>query len=319
MADDTRSGRQRLAGPARRYHRPEAPRVEADPRRAPRSADGAREPGAAPRPPRACARPPRSRAGSGRPAVRRPRRLQAGQRLVRPRGRRPDPVPRSRSGSARRSGPRTSSAARAATSSRCCSTGSSTPTRRPSRRSGSWASCGGRSSWAAASIVVGGSIGIAVASERGATAEDLLIQADAAMYAAKRGRQGHVRGLRPADAGPNLDGARGGRLKRTTERSGGDGGESNSPSRTLNRNPLRACPMVCRRPAGRPSAGYRTVQSRAPRSGLTPGYATLARIAAPLNDASTTRGTEVASTLTLLLTQRRRESTGGCQVLRFAA
>ena len=35
-------------------------------------------------------------------------------------------------------------------------------------------------------VVVGGSIGIAVASERGTTAEDLLIQADAAMYAAKR-------------------------------------------------------------------------------------------------------------------------------------
>ena len=35
-------------------------------------------------------------------------------------------------------------------------------------------------------VVVGGSIGIAVASERGTIAEDLLIQADAAMYAAKR-------------------------------------------------------------------------------------------------------------------------------------
>ena len=45
----------------------------------------------------------------------------------------------------------TSSAVRAATSSRCCSTGSSARTRRPSRRSGSCASCGGRSSWAAAS------------------------------------------------------------------------------------------------------------------------------------------------------------------------
>jgi diguanylate cyclase (GGDEF)-like protein len=34
-------------------------------------------------------------------------------------------------------------------------------------------------------IAVGGSIGIAVATVRGATAEDLLVQADAAMYAAK--------------------------------------------------------------------------------------------------------------------------------------
>jgi diguanylate cyclase (GGDEF)-like protein/PAS domain S-box-containing protein len=37
------------------------------------------------------------------------------------------------------------------------------------------------------SIVVGGSIGVALASERGATAEELLTQADAAMYAAKAG------------------------------------------------------------------------------------------------------------------------------------
>jgi predicted signal transduction protein with EAL and GGDEF domain len=35
-------------------------------------------------------------------------------------------------------------------------------------------------------VVVGGSIGIAVADERGMVAEELLIQADAAMYAAKR-------------------------------------------------------------------------------------------------------------------------------------
>ena len=101
--------------------------------------------------------------------------------------------------------------------------------------------------------------------------------------------------------------------------SGGDGGESNSPSKTLRRRPLRACPMLCRRPPGRTSAPCRTVQSRVPRSGLTPDYATLIRIAAPLSDASTTREAEVASTLTLLPKQRGRESTGGCQVLRFAA
>ena len=39
----------------------------------------------------------------------------------------------------------------------------------------------------------------------------------------------------------------------------------------------------------------------------------------PLNDASTAREEEAASTLTLPLTQRGRESTGGCQLLRFAA
>ena len=40
------------------------------------------------------------------------------------------------------------------------------------------------------SIVVGGTIGVAVASEPGATAEDLLTQADAAMYAAKADGKG---------------------------------------------------------------------------------------------------------------------------------
>src|SRR6188474_3864578 len=99
---------------------------------------------------------------------------------------------------------------------------------------------------------------------------------------------------------------------------GGDGGESNSPSRTLRRRPLRACPMLCRRSPGRASAPCRTVQSRAPRSGLTPDYVTLVRIAASLDDASTTREAEAASTLTLLPKQRERESTGGCQVLLFA-
>ena len=77
--------------------------------------------------------------------------------------------------------------------------------------------------------------------------------------------------------------------------------------------------MVCRRPPERTSAPCRAVQSRAPRSGLTPDYVTLIRIAASLDDASTTREAEVASTLTLLPKQRERESTGGCQVLRFAA
>src|SRR3954452_574957 len=83
------------------------------------------------------------------------------------------------------------------------------------------------------------------------------------------------------------------------KRRGGDGGESNSPSRTLLRRPLRACPMLCRRPPERASAPCRAVQSRVPRSGLSPDYATLARFAAPLNDAFTTHGAEVASTLTL--------------------
>src|SRR5204862_5812713 len=93
----------------------------------------------------------------------------------------------------------------------------------------------------------------------------------------------------------------------TTRYVGGDGGESNSPSRTLHREPLRACPMVCRRSSGRASALCRTIQSRVPRSGLAPDYATLVRIAASLHDASTTREAEAASTLTLPPKRRGRE------------
>jgi len=98
------------------------------------------------------------------------------------------------------------------------------------------------------------------------------------------------------------------------QRSGGDGGESNSPSRNLLRRPLRACPMICRRAPGRPSAVCRTLQSRS-LAGFSSGYATLPRTAPPLNDASTTHGGEAASTLTLLPKQRGRESTGCCQLL----
>ena len=54
-----------------------------------------------------------------------------------------------------------------------------------------------------------------------------------------------------------------------------------------------------RQPRGRGSAPCSEVQSRAPRSGLIPDYATLVRSATPLHDASTARGIEAASTLTL--------------------
>jgi hypothetical protein len=74
-----------------------------------------------------------------------------------------------------------------------------------------------------------------------------------------------------------------------------------------------------RQPSGRGSALSRSVQSRASRSSLIPDYATLIRTAAPLNDASTTRGTGVASTLTLPPKRRGRESTACWQLLRFAA
>ena len=102
------------------------------------------------------------------------------------------------------------------------------------------------------------------------------------------------------------------------QRSGGDGGESNSPSRNLLRRPLRACPIVCRRTPGRPSATCRALQSR-PLAGLSSDYATLLGTAPPLNDASTAHGGEAASTLTLLPKQRGREQTGCCQLLRLGS
>ena len=101
-------------------------------------------------------------------------------------------------------------------------------------------------------------------------------------------------------------------------RVGGDGGESNSPSRNLLRRPLRACSMICRRSPGRPSTACRALQSR-PLSGFDSGYATLLGIAPPLNDASTAHGGETASTLTLLPKQRGRELTGCCQLLRLGS
>ena len=102
------------------------------------------------------------------------------------------------------------------------------------------------------------------------------------------------------------------------QRSGGDGGESNSPSKNLLRRPLRACPIVCRRTLGRPSATCRALQSRS-LAGFSPGYATLPGTAPPLNDASTAHGGEAASTLTLLPKQRGREQTGCCQLLRLGS
>ena len=104
----------------------------------------------------------------------------------------------------------------------------------------------------------------------------------------------------------------------TGQRSGGDGGESNSPSKNLRRRPLRACPMICRRSPGRPSAVCRAIQSRF-LADFDSGYATLPGIAPPLNDASTAHGGEAASTLTLLPKQRGREQTGCCQLLRLGS
>src|SRR6476469_1470593 len=77
-------------------------------------------------------------------------------------------------------------------------------------------------------------------------------------------------------------------------------GESRTPRpEPFTRDQPRACPMLCRQPAGLPSAGSLTVQSRAPRSGLASDYATVIGVASSLNDASTAREDEAASTLTL--------------------
>ena len=77
-------------------------------------------------------------------------------------------------------------------------------------------------------------------------------------------------------------------------------GESRTPRpEPFARDQLRACPMLCRQPAGLPSAGSPSVQSRVPRSGLLSDYATLVGAASSLNDASTAREDEAASTLTL--------------------
>ena len=60
------------------------------------------------------------------------------------------------------------------------------------------------------SIGVGGTIGVAVATEPGATAEDLLTQADAAMYAAKadgKGRYAVYDGWMPTRTWTDLEAA----------------------------------------------------------------------------------------------------------------
>ena len=73
-----------LAGAHRRHDGPQAARGAAPPRRAPRPADRAREPGPVPRPRRAGARAAAAEPDERRAAVPRPRRLQGHQRLVRP-------------------------------------------------------------------------------------------------------------------------------------------------------------------------------------------------------------------------------------------
>ena len=114
-----------------------------------------------------------------------------GQRHLRARGRRRDPVPGRRAPGPRRPRGRRRRAARAATSSRSCWSTSSPTRRRPRPRSGSCGELRRPIQLGGRSIVVDGSIGIAVASrpgpasERGAAAEELLVRADAAMYAAK--------------------------------------------------------------------------------------------------------------------------------------
>jgi hypothetical protein len=132
--------------------------------------------------------------------------------------------------------------------------------------------------------------------------------------------------VRSTGAGPDprAGAGRGGGRRRPSARIGGDGGESNSPSRNLRRRPLRACPIVCRRTLGRPSATCRALQSRSlarlpSPSGFSSDYATLLGTAPPLNDASAAHGGEAVSTFTLLPKQRGRKQTGCCQLLRLGS
>ena len=149
--------------------------------------------------------------------------------------------------------------------------------------------------------------------------------------AARRGARATDYGDRPIRSGthsrtPDRPGASPGGRKTVRGRTASERsevvemGEGRTPRpEPFARDQLRACPMCCRRSAGRPSATCRRIQSRLPSSGLTPGYVTLTGVASSLHDASTTREEEVASTLTLLPKQRGREQAGGCQLLRFAA
>ena len=177
-----------------RHHRPQAGGGEAPPRRPPRRADRAPQPGAVhgPAAPVDGALAPRAGTDDRRPLPR-PRPLQDRQRQPRPPGGRRAADPDRRPRSPRRCAPRTPSPASAATSSPSCSKGgatSATPCGWPSASTSAWrrrsTSAATRSSPPPAS---------ASPSTPPSTSgpEDLLRDADTAMYRAKAsGRACHV-------------------------------------------------------------------------------------------------------------------------------
>ena len=149
---------------------------------------GPRQPGPVPRPGRARGRAQPAARRQRRGPLHRPRRLQDPQRHPRPRPWRRGPRGRgARVGDALR--PSTPPPASAATSSRCSSRTSSTrPTRSRSRR-GSPRRSASRSSLDA-EVRIAASIGVAIGGRATESADDLLRNADVAMYAAKRSSRG---------------------------------------------------------------------------------------------------------------------------------
>ena len=144
---------------------------------------------AVPRPPRVGARPPRAQPHHHRGAVPRPRPLQGRERQPRPQLRRPHPGHRRRAALERSSGPATPWRASAATSSRSCATGSSTPSEAVDIAERIRAGLATALEVGRAELHQTVSIGIAVATGLGAHPEAMLRDADAAMYRAKeRGR-----------------------------------------------------------------------------------------------------------------------------------
>ena len=99
--------------------------------------------------------------------------------------------------------------------------------------------------------------------------------------------------------------------------SGGDGGESNSSSRAFSRRPTTSVSDDLLS-IYRSGIGTVPIDPSTSPCGLCYRLRDLVDSASPLNDASTARGDEAASTLTLLPKQRGREQAGGCQLLRFA-
>ena len=135
----------------------------------------------------------------GRGAVRRPRRLQVGQRRARPRRRRPTAEDRRRSHPPRGRRPATPPPASAATSSRSCSRTVGGIDRAIDVAERLLDALRDPVSIAGYDVAVLASVGVAVATP-GMSTTSLLRDADIAMYEAKRGRQGADPDLRPGDA-----------------------------------------------------------------------------------------------------------------------